>query len=252
MIILNGGSGDDTMSGGSGDDTYIVDSSSDSITENESEGTDLIKAYVTYTASNIENLTLLGSSNIDATRNNLDNILTGNNGNNILKGEAGNDQVNAWGGNDILYGGTGNDNLCSDSGDDTIYGEDGNDTLASGIGNDPSKMEGLGMIHYLVATITIPSMVKMVMIIFMAEMEMTPCPGGAGDDTYIVDSSSDSITENESEGTDKIYSSATFITPDNVENLNLTGSSNIDATGNSLNNTINGNSRRKYIKRWRW
>ena len=46
--------------------------------------------------------------------------------------------------------------------------------------------------------------------------------GGAGDDTYIVDSSSDSITENESEGTDKIYSSATFITPDNVENLNLT------------------------------
>ena len=63
-----------------------------------------------------------------------------------------------------------------------------------------------------------------------------------GDYRYVVDSSSDSITENSSEGTDTIYSSATYITPDNVENLIITGSSNINATGNSLNNTLRGNS----------
>ena len=66
--------------------------------------------------------------------------------------------------------------------------------------------------------------------------------GGAGDDRYIVDSSSDSITDNSSEGTDKVFSSATFTISDNVEQLILTGSSNISATGNSLNNTIIGNS----------
>ena len=78
------------MSGGAGDDTYIVDSSSDSITENESEGTDLIQAYVTYTASNnIENLNLTGSSNIDATGNSLNNTINGNSGENTLSGGDG-------------------------------------------------------------------------------------------------------------------------------------------------------------------
>ena len=66
--------------------------------------------------------------------------------------------------------------------------------------------------------------------------------GGAGDDRYIVDSSTDSITENLSDGTDKVYSSATFTISENVEQLILTGSSNIDGTGNTSDNTLAGNS----------
>ncbi len=89
---LDGGSGDDTLIGGAGDDTYVVDSTSDTVTENSSEGTDLIQSSVTYTASNnVENLTLTGSSNIDATGNSLDNTLTGNSGNNSLIGGSGTD-----------------------------------------------------------------------------------------------------------------------------------------------------------------
>ena len=123
--------------GGAGDDTYVVNSSSDSITENLSEGTDLVKSSVTYILSdNIENLLLIGSSDINGTGNNLDNTLTGNNGNNTLWGKAGNDTVNAWGGDDIVYGGSGDDILCSDSGNDNLYGNDGNDSLAAGLGND--------------------------------------------------------------------------------------------------------------------
>ena len=64
------------MSGGDGDDTYVVDSTSDTVTENSSEGTDTIQSSVTYTASsNVENLTLTGSGDINATGNSLDNIL---------------------------------------------------------------------------------------------------------------------------------------------------------------------------------
>ena len=66
--------------------------------------------------------------------------------------------------------------------------------------------------------------------------------GGTGDDTYVVDSTSDTVTENSSEGTDLIQSSVTYTASNNVENLTLTGSDNINGTGNSLDNTLTGNS----------
>ncbi|MBD2250600.1 M10 family metallopeptidase C-terminal domain-containing protein [Nostoc parmelioides FACHB-3921] len=54
--------------------------------------TDTLQASVTTTlADGIENLTLIGSSNINATGNSGNNILTGNSGNNILTGGSGDD-----------------------------------------------------------------------------------------------------------------------------------------------------------------
>ena len=48
------------MTGGDGDDIYIVDNIGDTVTENSSEGTDIIYSSVTFTASNnVENLSLL-------------------------------------------------------------------------------------------------------------------------------------------------------------------------------------------------
>ena len=85
---LDGETGQDSMSGGTGDDIYIVDNSGDTITENSGEGTDLIQSSVSYIASdNVENLTLTGSGNINATGNSLSNELTGNNGSNTLYGK---------------------------------------------------------------------------------------------------------------------------------------------------------------------
>ena len=158
---IDGGTGDDTMAGSTGDDTYIVDSTSDVVTESSSEGTDLIQASVTYTASaNVESLTLTGSSNINATGNSSNNSLIGNSGNN------------------------------------SIDGGTGDDTMA----------------------------------------------GSTGDDTYVVDSTSDVVTESSSEGTDLIQASVTYTASANVESLTLTGSGNINATGNSSNNSLIGNS----------
>ena len=88
----------------------------------------------------------------------------------------------AYYGKKILIGSDEGDHLVGGIGDDTLFGGDGNDTLDGGDGND-----------YLNGGAGNDSM-----------------SGGAGDDRYIVDSSSDSITENLSEGTDKVYSSATF------------------------------------------
>ena len=66
--------------------------------------------------------------------------------------------------------------------------------------------------------------------------------GGAGDDTYIVDNASDAVTENAAEGTDTVKSSVTYTLGANVENLTLTGSGDINGTGNELDNVITGNS----------
>ncbi len=112
---LNGGSGTDTLIGGTGNDIYEVDTTTDVITELSGEGTDTIKSSVTFDMSgraNIENLTLTGTSAINGTGNNFDNVLTGNTNNNTLNGGAG---------NDTLDGGLGNDTMAGGTGDDTYY-----------------------------------------------------------------------------------------------------------------------------------
>ena len=82
------------MSGGTGNDTYIVDSTSDTVTESLNQGTDLVFSSASFTIfENVENLYLTGSSNIDATGNNDDNIIRGNGGDNNLNGASGDDEL---------------------------------------------------------------------------------------------------------------------------------------------------------------
>ncbi|WP_168653190.1 S-layer family protein [Dolichospermum sp. UHCC 0299] len=120
---LNGAAGIDTLIGGLGDDIYVVDSTTDTITENSGEGTDIIQSSVTFDLTvfpNIENLTLTGTAVINGTGNAGDNSLTGNSGNNTLTGNAGNDLLNGGTGNDLLNGGAGADTLTGGIGSDTF------------------------------------------------------------------------------------------------------------------------------------
>src|SRR6185369_15778979 len=66
--------------------------------------------------------------------------------------------------------------------------------------------------------------------------------GGGSDDLYIVDNTNDVVIENAGSGTDTVLSSASYSLTANVERLTLTGSGNINGTGNSLDNIIIGNS----------
>lgn len=75
------------MIGGLGNDTYIVNATGDTITENASEGTDLVQSSVSFTlGTNIENLTLLGAGSINGIGNSLGNVITGDIGDNSLYG----------------------------------------------------------------------------------------------------------------------------------------------------------------------
>jgi beta-glucanase (GH16 family) len=67
--------------------------------------------------------------------------------------------------------------------------------------------------------------------------------GGAGNDLYYVDNTGDVVTEYAGGGTDKIYTWVSYDlhNANYVENLTLGGNTNIDGTGNSLNNVLMGN-----------
>lgn len=104
-----------------------------------------------------------------------------------------------------VEGFAGDDLLRGKGGNDSLYGGDGNDLLDGGSGKDTLV-------------------------------------GGAGDDTYVVDSTSDTITELTGQGIDTVQSNVTWTLGANVENLVLTGTANLNGTGNGLANTITGNS----------
>ena len=131
---LDGGTNSDYMDGDSGNDTYIVDNSNDAVKEASNKGIDLVMSSITYTlVSNVENLTLTGTGNLDGNGNGLANVLSGNNGANTLSGNRG---------GDTIYGGNGDDTLFGDDGKDLIYGQDGFDTLWGGTGADTFVFEG--------------------------------------------------------------------------------------------------------------
>jgi Ca2+-binding RTX toxin-like protein len=138
---LSGGDGSDSMEGGIGNDIYTVDNIGDVVKEFANEGTDTVKAYISYTlGDNVENLTLDGDRVINGTGNSLNNKITGNKTNNVLDGLGGNDTVSGNGGNDTLWGWYGNDKLFGGDGNDALYGEADNDSLDGGKGND--KLSG--------------------------------------------------------------------------------------------------------------
>ena len=112
--LLDGGTGADTLNGGTGNDVYVVDHANDTIQETQTSSTEIdsVRAFVDWTlGANLENLTLLGTKNLDGSGNSLNNTLTGNGGNNTFSG--GN-------GNDFLDGASGNDTLTGDAGTDTF------------------------------------------------------------------------------------------------------------------------------------
>ena len=138
--ILDGGADADTMSGGLGNDTYHVDNPFDVVVEADGAGIDLIFSSVTYSLSgqHLEQLTLTGSADVNATGNALDNILVGNDGDNLLSGAGGDDVLRGGAGADLLDGGIGVDAMEGGAGNDTYYVDSEFDSVVEGdaAGND--------------------------------------------------------------------------------------------------------------------
>ena len=249
--MLDGGTGSDQMRGGTGNDLYVVDSTTDTVTENLNEGIDTVQSAVTWTlGNNMENLTLTGSSAINGTGNALGNALTGNSAANTLTGGAGDDTLDGGAGADKLIGGAGNDVYIVDNTSDAITENAGEGadsvkssvscTLASNVENliltGSAAINGTGNILSNVLTGNDAANT------LDGGSGADTMAGGVGNDTYIVDNVGDVVIENANEGTDIVKSSITYTLTATVENLTLTGATAINGTGNELDNVLTGNS----------
>ncbi|WP_092424613.1 cadherin domain-containing protein [Alloyangia pacifica] len=137
--LLDGGEGDDQMAGGLDNDDYYVDSSGDVVIEAAGEGDrDTVFSTVSITAlwDNVEYAELLGSDDLTAMGNDLDNRIEGNDGNNWLEGGLGRDKLYGEDGNDTLVGGEDVDLLFGGDGDDLLIGNAGRNVLTGGSGAD--------------------------------------------------------------------------------------------------------------------
>lgn len=276
---LSGGAGADTLNGGAGNDTYLVDDIGDVIID--SAGIDTIVSSVEYTlALGLENLTLVGSADINGTGNTTANYIKGNAGYNELSGGAGNDTLE--GGiftafSDTLKGGSGNDTYIVDDLTDIIVEES---ALATEIDTIQSSVN-LGLSFYanienltLIGTDDINatgSDIANVLTGNIGNNELTgglgidTLKGGNGNDTYYVDLVAinntpnatlrieDTIIENAIEGSaDSIIVNAgafsgnnlsTITIGANIEKLLLDNAVDIklNVVGNTLNNYVVGN-----------
>jgi len=257
---LNGGAGADTLIGHLGNDIYVVDNAGDVVVENAGEGTDTVQSYINYTlGAELENLTLVGTAAINGTGNDLNNVLTGNTAANTLTGGAGNDTLNGGAGADTLIGGTGNDTYTVDNAGDTIteLADEGLDIVNSSVSYTlAANVERLT----LTGTAAIDGTGNELDNLLTGNSAANVLSGGAGNDTlngaagadtligglgndaYTVDNVGDVVVEAADEGADTVSSSVSYALAGNVENLTLTGTAAINATGNDLDNVLTGNS----------
>ena len=268
--ILNGGVGADNLIGGLGDDMYLIDNILDKITESAKQGTDEAQSTVSFTLSaNVEKLTLLGSDSINGTGNSSSNIITGNGAVNTLIGQAGNDTLDGGAGADVMLGGAGNDTYVVDNVDDVVAESvDLNIYIAKnagGIDTIQSKLTSYTLANWIenLSFSTLSSSVighgnSLNNILTGSSGEsalygyagndtldggagVDVLVGGIGNDVYMIDNSSDVITENLNEGTDTVKSTINYTLLDNFENLTLIGTNNINGTGNGVKNSLIGN-----------
>jgi Ca2+-binding RTX toxin-like protein len=246
--VLDGRAGADIMAGLDGNDTYIVDNAGDTVVEEDNSGIDTVRQSVNHAgslANNVENLTLTGAASINAEGNELANRIIGNGGANF---------INGWVGADIMSGGAGNDTYGVDDIHDLIIELPGGGidtlhvfpnisiTLPANVENlaiiypfdNPVNATGNTLANVLIGNVGIN--------ILDGKAGADTMRGAGGNDIYIVDNVGDMVIELAGQGLDTIRSSLTRILPANVEDLNLLGTASINATGNSLANSLTGNS----------
>jgi len=114
----------------------------------------------------------------------------------------------------MILTGTGNINGTGNETDNRIIGNAGNNTI-SGLGGNDQLDGGTDGTDILI--------------------------GGTGDDLYSVNRPDTTIVEASAAGSDSIITTISLTIPANVENMTLSGTGNINGTGNELSNRIVGN-----------
>ncbi|MBI2732967.1 MAG: hypothetical protein HYX44_06630 [Aquabacterium sp.] len=226
---------------------------------------------------------LAGNDSIDGKQG--DDTINGGLGDDLLNGNVGNDDLNGGAGHDLLVGDVGSDtyHFGASSGQDEIR-ESGSSTaeidtvlLDADIQQDTDvklARNGQDLIlqlkngttqltvrqyfdtygDYKIERIAFKSgnaswdAAKIASLITAGAVNAMT--GTTADDTYTVDNSLDTVSEQANGGTDTVFTSVTYALPDNVENLTATGTLNINLIGNALDNRLTGNAGNNIFNGW--
>ncbi len=208
-------------------------------------------------AATLVNLAALTFADWDAAGTDKDRVyIVGDASAERLTGSSQIDIIMAGGGNDVLTGGLGKDVLKGGFGNDIYFvtakqeavekAGQGIDTVKSlvtmSIG---ANLEHLTLIGTVNANATGNSLANRITgnsggNILNGQLGSDTLAGGLGNDTYIF-GKGDKIVEKLAQGIDTIKSAVSTGLASNVEKLVLTGTGNINGTGNGLANTLTGN-----------
>jgi len=272
---IKGGGGADALNGGEGDDTLIGGAGADELAGGAGTNT---ASYAGSAAGVAVDLATNAASGGDAAGDTFAAIanLTGSAQADMLSGDGNANTLDGGSGDDVLFGAGGDDTLIGDSAGDQLYGSTGNDTYVvhnasagafenAGEGTDTveadvsyvlgSHVENLtltgagtrfGTGNNLDNTITGNADTN---VLFGAGGNDTLIGNNAGDqlygstgnDTYVVHDASAGALENAGEGADTVLADVSYAIGSHIENLTLTGTDDINGTGNNLDNAITGN-----------
>jgi Ca2+-binding RTX toxin-like protein len=207
-LTLSGGGGNDAITGGLGNDVLSGGSGIDKLIGGKGDDTYNVEFVLSGTAGKIQDKVT------EATNSGTDTlVLHGNVA--LLKAQTltlvanvENLDASDTGSTKLnLTGNALNNELTGNDADNILNGGAGNDILDGGLGNDTLL-------------------------------------GGAGNDVYVVDSLFDIVSEKGGSGIDTVQSSITYsiAAMADIEHLSLVGTSDIDGTGNGLDNNLTGNS----------
>lgn len=263
---IRGSGGANVLRGLAGNDTIHGDAGNDSI--DGGAGNDLLRG-------DDGNDTMLGGDDNDLLLGGAGNdSIDGGAGNDVIYAEAGaDDQLFGGTGNDSLYGndganvldgGAGHDSMAGSNGNDSYLVDDAGDVVAENAG------EGIDTVYSLLHTYTLGANIEAGGIGGAAAASLTgnalantltggngndtldgglgadTLRGGMGNDTYRVNAAGDVIIETAADGgTDTVQSAISFALNtsgrEQLENLALLGTGNLNATGNAKANVLTGN-----------
>ena len=264
--IIDGVFGVDTMAGGNGNDTYYVNVAEDVIIETATGGDHDVEyaGFDAVLAAGVEVLILLGDgNNVSGTIiGPVGGEIDGTTGANLLTGGSGDDRLDGGAGIDTMQGSAGSDVYVIDSaadivieaanaaGTDMVIVQSRTDysdptsidyTLAAGVEN--ASITGLG------ATVTGNDLDNVIMGGYGSDTIRSSAgkdtlQGGENGDTYIIDANGldDTIVELDYGGNDLVKASVSYTLTAFVENGVLTGTGDLNLTGNDAYNLLTGNS----------
>ena len=274
---INGAAGSDSLSGGKGADTFTVNAGTDTVTD-LGLGSDILivgagatanaiaaKGF-TATVGTVNNgtavITGAGSINLSLATGLHGFTITSNSdkGKGTLTGTVLADTINGNVGPDILVGFGGADTLTGGAGDDTYVIDNVSQVVVEG--TDAVVKSGdlvKSSINYtlganvenltLTGTATVATGNELANILTANDLGnrldglagADTLTGGLLNDIFVVDNTGDVVIDKKG-GTDLVQSSVNYTLGATIENLTLTGSADINGTGNKLVNIINGNS----------